>query len=496
LFGLSVSGVLLYVLYPISVIYISMYVSGTKDMTLDSYFFANRNTHWLVVGFSIFTTCICSPYIFGLTSAGLASGLPIIYGVTSAIMLVILGWFLAPLFLKTKINTLPEYFERRFNRSCRLFLSTIYVLVNVCLRLFIILIAGSAIISVITGMDSYSSILFFLVITGIYVTIGGLQAEIYVNTIQILLITIGLVAFSSWVVSQEPGTQSMIARSSSISYFNSSINSDFTWTGLLIGLPIIGFWFWCADQFVIQKVLSVKTVNCAKKASLVSVFLQIIPILIFILPGILVITLSQSISSESALRNLFVDGALPESVRVGFIIAVASALMASFASLFNSTSVLITFDFYHNFKPSASDRKLVLVGRLTTMVLVLLSILLIPVSQKMNFDFCIKLFTFFTFFAALVGAVFIMGLVYNKANALSAFFTLSAGTLIIILRAVLELFFNSSSDGNIVVNFFVKSDFLVFSTFIFLLSLLLLFIFSRLQWKQQSIKSSEEILLK
>jgi SSS family solute:Na+ symporter len=473
-----------------------MYVSGTKDMTLDSYFFANRNTHWLVVGFSIFTTCICSPYIFGLTSTGLASGLPIIYGITSAVMLGVLGWFLAPIFLKTKINTLPEYFEKRFNKACRLFLSSIYIIVNVCLRLIIILVAGSTFISLITGMDAYSSILFFLVITGIYVTIGGLQAEIYVNTIQILLIIIGLVAFSGWVISLEPGTKAIITKTSSLSNFNSNVNSDFSWTGLLIGLPIIGFWFWCADQFVIQKVLSVKTIHCAKKASLVSVFLQIIPILIFVLPGLIIITLSENISSETVLRNLFADGTLPESVRVGFIIAVASALMASFASLFNSTSVLITFDFYRHFKPSASDRKLVLVGRLTTMILVLLSILLIPVSQKMSFNFCVKLFTFFAFFAALVAAVFIMGLLYQKANGISAFIVLSIGTIIIVLRAALELFFNYSSDGNSIINLFVNSDFLVFSIFIFFLSMLLLFIFSKLLRKGLPIKPSKEILLK
>ena len=142
MFGLSTIDVLLYFLYPISLISISMYVSRTKEVTVESYFFANRNIHWLLLGISFSTTCIFSPYIFGLSSPVSSPGLAIVYGVISAIMLVVLGWFLAPLYLRTKINTLPEYFEKRFNRTCRYFLSALYIFYNIFVRLMIILVAG------------------------------------------------------------------------------------------------------------------------------------------------------------------------------------------------------------------------------------------------------------------------------------------------------------------------------------------------------------------
>jgi len=475
LFGLSTIGVSLFFLFFISLISISIYVSHTKEMTVESYFFANRNTHWLVLGISLLTGCLFSPYIFGWTSSGLTSGSAIVYGIISAIMLIILGWFLAPLYLKIKINTLPEYFEKRFNRTCKLFLSALYIFYNIFIRLMIILVAGSIFIFGITGTDAYSSLFFFLFVTGIYIIIGGLKAEIYINIVQVFFITLGIAGFLGWIITQGEGVPLAIYKIASLS---GGANSEFTWFGLIIGLPIIGFWFWCADQFMVQKVMSVRNIYFLKKATVLSLILQIIPILIFILPGIIIISFFQGVASEDSLRSFFSSGILPESIKGGLIIAVAAILMASFASLFNSTSILITFDFYKTFKPDASDRKLVLVGRLTTMILLFCSILLIPVSQAMSFSFCLKLFNTFSYFASMIAAVFIIGLLNEKINAVSALTTLCIGTLIILLRISFELIFGNPFTNNLL-SWFTQSNFLEFSALIFLISVLSLFVFNR-----------------
>lgn len=346
-----------------------MYVSRTKEVTLESYFFANRNTHWMILAISFLTTSLFSPYFFGLTSSSVTFGVPVFYGLVSAVMLIILGRYFAPIYLKSNINTLPEYFEKRFNRACKFYLSAIYIFLNIFVRLIIVLVTGSVFLNMVAGIDAYSSLLFFLVVTGIYVIIGGLRAEISVSIVQILLITFGVVGLLGWMVNQKDVLNPLMNKLASASFYDAGVNSEFTWPGLLMGLPVIGMWFWCMDQFMVQKVLSVRSVSSVQKAGMVSGLLQLIPILIFVLPGFIIVAFCKNIVSEEAFRAFFSSGALPESLRGGLIIAMVAALTATLASLFNSTSMLITFDFYRTLKPASSDRKLVLVGRLTTMVL-------------------------------------------------------------------------------------------------------------------------------
>jgi SSS family solute:Na+ symporter len=483
LFGLSNVGIFLYFLFFVSFISFSLYISRTKEVTVESYFFANRNIHWLILGISLLMPSLFSPYLLGLSLSGSGSGLLIVYGIISGIMLIVLGWFFVPLYSKIKINTLPEYFEKRFNRTCRLFLSALYIFSNIFLRLIIILIVGSIIINAISGIDAYSFLLFFLIVTGIYIITGGLQAEIYVNIILLSFIVLGALGLSGWIIYQGDG----INFYKYVSLSNLQAGTNFTLPGLILGLPIIGFWFWCADQFVVQKVLSVRNISSARKASLFSGFLQIIPILLFILPGVILVTFPPGTGSIE-LNTLFSVDILPESIKAGVIIAIAACLMASFASLFNSTSVLITFDFYSSFKPSASDRKLVLVGRLTTLILLFCSILLIPTSLNKDFSLGLKLFEIFAYFSAMIAGVFFISLINQKINSASALTTLAIGTFIILLRAVLEIFSDFPLESTLI-SWLAQFGFFEFLISVFLFSIVFTHIFNRLGWAQHKASS-------
>jgi SSS family solute:Na+ symporter len=463
-------------------------VSRAKEVTLESYFFANRNTHWMILGISFLTTSLFSPYFFGLTSSSVTFGVPFFYGLVSVIMLIVLGRFFAPLYLKANINTLPEFFEKRFNRACKFYLSAIYIFLNIFIRLMIIVVTGGVLFNIVAGIDAFSPLVFFLVVTGIYVIIGGLRAEISVSIVQVLLITFGVVGLLGWIIGQKEVVNPLMNKIASVSFFDADVNSEFTWAVLMIGLPIVGMWFWCVDQFMVQKILSVRNISSVNKAGIVSGFLQFIPILIFVLPGFIIITFCQNVVSEDALRTFFSSGILPESIKGGLIIAMVAAITASLASLFNSTSILITFDFYRTLKPASSDRKLVLVGRLTTMVLLFFSILLIiPVSQKMDFIFCLKLFRTFAYFAAMILAIFIISLVNRRINSASALLTLSVGTGLILLRAILEIFYPDQFFGSTLFLWYAKSNFLEFSIAIFLLSTLMLFGFNRTEWIRHAV---------
>jgi len=484
LFGFATIAILLYFLYPVLLISLSIYSSHGKEVTVDSYFFANRNTHWLALGASLLATSLFSPYVFGFGSSGFSSGVPVTYAIISIIMLALLGGFLAPRYMAMKIRTLPEFFERRFDKKCRSFLSALYVITNIAIRLLIILTVGAIFLSSIEGIDVFSSLLFFLVITGIYVIIGGLQAEIHANLVQVVFIFFAVAGFVAWLASRDNGVDQAVHGIVSQFDLRRVDHLEFTRIGLLLGLPIVGFWFWCADQFMVQKILSAENVRSLRKGFLTAGFLQIMPVLIFVLPGI-VMPLSGRTESAGFLRLLFSNNSIPDGLRAGLIIGTVAAFMIPVANVLNSTSSLITFDFFCSIKPEASDRQIVLVGRMTAMALVIISILLIPVAQNLDFDSCLQMFKVFSYFSSMIAAVFLMGLLNRKVGGLSALFSLSAATLVILLRVVLQIIFNSNQINDNFLNWFVKSTFLEFSVFVFLLSLVLLVSFDYLKSKYE-----------
>ncbi|MFH1196216.1 MAG: hypothetical protein V1720_10910 [bacterium] len=489
MFDFSTMGVFLYFLYPILLISISIYVSLTKETTLESYFFADRNTHWFVLGISFLTSTFFSPYLFGLSFDGSVSGFPFIYAAISIISLLILGWYIAPVFQRLKINTLPEYFEKRFNRSCKYFISSLYVFSNMFFRLLVILIAGNILINFVTGVDAYFSLLFFMVITSIYLIIGGLQAEIYVGIIQIVFIAVVSISLFVWLLSQNGGLGEGVSNFSFLSYHESTTKSFFSIPEIVIGIPILAFWFYCTDQVIIQKVLSAGSSKSIRKASVVSGLFQFIPLLVFILPGITLTALSPNLISDQQTLAIFGGGFLPQIFQGGLFITIAAILIASFAGLFNSTTILITFDFYRSIKPEASDRKLVLVGRLTIMILLCCSILLVPLSQSLTLELGITLLKSFSFMIALVVAVFLVGLLNKKIDAVSALITLITITVIILCRTLLSIFYVDDQSKGSFLNWFINSSFIEFVIVVFLLSVLCLFVFQKLDLKGDKKKS-------
>ena len=342
---------------------------------------------------------------------------------------------------------------------------------------------------IITGIDAFSILLFILVITGIYTIIGGLRAEIFVNILHVFFISIVVIAFYLWVIVQK-GSFSLILNQFSFSS-NPGFKTELSWTGIL-GLPILGFWFWCADQFIVQKVTGIRTKKIAQKTILFSILMQVFPVLLFLLPGIVLLIFSPNFANDDILSSLFSGNFLPDILRDGLIIAVAAALMASLANFFNSTTLLVTFDFYKNHNRNASERKLVLVGRLTTLFLLFLAILFVPISQSLNFEICISLFKIFSYFSSLIVAVFLVGLLNKKINANNILFSLGIGTAVILFRAVFEFGSADQVISNSILLWFGKSEFLQFTTFIFLLSILLSFVSNKIEL----IRFSPEILQK
>ena len=484
---LSALGILFYFIYPVLLISVAVYSLVSREINSESFFFSNRDTHWFLVGISFYSSTIISPYLFGFTSKSYLSILPFVFGLISIVMLIILGRFIGPVLLKLNVQTLPEFFEIRFGILSRYLVSAIYIVTNIFVRLLILLIVGNIFISAVSGIDAYFSLVFFITVAGLYLIIGGLRAEIYVSTIHVLFIAIVAVAFFVWLIGNSGSSQ--------INALNigNSVASKFSIPEILIGLPIIGFWLWCSDEFVVQKVISSGNIGAIRKASILSAILQVLPYLIAVLPGMVIASVSPDFSGN-ILKSLANGGPLPTSLKGGLIIAFAAVLMSALASLFNSTTTIFTFNFYRGIRSAASDRKLVLIGRLTTIILLLSSILLIPLIQSLRMDFCFKLFNVFCYFTSMISAVFLIGLTKKEIKDSSVSFALLFITLIIVLKAVTEIFFDNHTFDIFILNGILHSEYLEFSTIIFVLSLFSILIINKIKLYHKLAGTSKRVI--
>lgn len=485
LLGVATTSILLYFIYPVALISLSIYSSRSKEVTAEGYFFADRNSHWFPLGISMLAASLFSPYILTFVAPGLFTEVLWVYAIISLVMLAVLSGIIAPRLLEMKVKTLPEFFERRFGKECRKYLSGLYILFNVAIRLLIILAVSGALLSTVGGTDPFSSLLFFLVVTGIYVIIGGLRAEINANIIQFILIVLAIGGFVGWLASQGNGVDRIGQRIGSHFFLGRGNESELSRIGLLAGLPIIGFWFWCADQIMVQKVLSARKVRSVRMASVTAGILQILPFLVFAVLGTMTPMFWRT-GLTGFLHALFMNSAFPDSLRGAVVIATVAVFMILVGNIFNGTSSLITFDFFCDSKPEASDRQVVLVGRMSTVALVVISILLIPISQTLDLNSCLQLFEIFSYFSSLIAAVLLAGLLSRKIKGKSTLFTLSAASLIILLRIVLRILVSDQHLGSNVLEWFVNSTFLEFSVFVFVLSFFLLIAIHYLKSKYES----------
>lgn len=491
MFGLTATNIFLYFLFPIAVVSISIYLVRSREVNFSSYFFANRNVSWFFLGISFLIPSITGPYLISLSSGKFTVEYLLLYFCSSVFMLLVYEKFFSRIITGNDIHTLPEYFEKKYNRSMRFFVSGLYIFFNLVIRLMMVLVFGSILINLITGIDISSSLLFFLIISGIYVIIGGLHADIYGNSIQLFFIVLGVVGFLIWVLQKSEDGFFNFNGISQITGVSGG-HSQFAWYELIFGVPVLAFWFWFADHLIIQKSLSTNNGARLKKATYFAILMQIVPLLIFSL-FLLVINSSQSSSFESSITSFLKINELPESLKLILIIAVSAVLIASIANIFNGTTALVTLDFYRTIKPQTSERKLILVGRFTTIILLLISIPMIPLVKEMNFNSGIMLFRIFTYFASMITALLIVSVLSKKSNSTGAIITLSISTIIVLFRVIGEIFPSRNGFWSAFTGWYMNSGFLEFSIFVFIVSALSLTFFNRLKPVSSGLSSGKEI---
>jgi SSS family solute:Na+ symporter len=469
-------GIIL-VSYLVGVMILGFYYSRKNNKTMSDYFLTGRNLTWLGVGMSLFATNISSEHFIGLAGSGANSGLAVgQFELMAIFILIILGWFLAPIYIKSGVITMPEFIEKRYDARSRKIFTFISIVVYLFTKISVTLFAGGILFYKIFGLNIYASAIIIVLMTGIYSVVGGSYAVMKTQIVQGFMMLAGALLLTIFGLN-EVGGFAALQEKLPVDYFTMfkpMDHPDFPWTGIIFGAPIIAFWYWCADQYIVQRVLSARSIDDARRGSLLAAFLKITPIFILVLPGLIAYALFPGLQGDEAYPVLIASNILPVGVKGFVLAALLAAIMSSLASVFNSTASLITNDFYKPRHPKASEEKLVLVGRLTTMIIVVTAILGVPLVKLISSQLYLYMQSIQANISPPITAVFIFGLFMKKVNAKGALWTLIIGESIGISKLTADFLVRFDVVQNPFLVAFANINFLHFAIFSFIISSMLL----------------------
>jgi len=520
----------------------------SKD-TADDYFLAGRNLGWFVIGASIFASNIGSEHLVGLAGSGSTDGVAMAHYELHAWCLLVLGWVLVPFFMRSKVFTMPEFLERRFNPTSRWVLSVISLVAYVVTKIAVGIFAGGIVFSVLLpdmsfmGLDSFwlGSIL-VIILTGAYTVLGGLRAVVYTEAMQTIILVVGSILvtifglnalggwgelreiagsemFNLWKPMVPAGVESTWAPVKDISINATTgeksgrmawyFNDNYPWLSMLFCAPVIGLWYWCTDQYIVQRALGAPNETEARRGSICAAFLKLLPVFIFIVPGIICFALmlktqtgyvhvdgnggemsfakmlkedrpmpeaelmkkygnfvvendgrqqidlkrmaAEAPDQYEMLRGdikgnildsgmsfpMLVATVLPTGVRGIVVAGLLAALMSSLAGVFNASATLFTMDFYSRLRPNVSQHQLVWIGRIATVVMVLIGLAWIPVIQGSRglYDY---LQGVQAYLAPPIFVVFFMGIFWKRLNGAGCLASLVVGFVLGMFRLVVD----------------------------------------------------------
>src|SRR5512140_3380237 len=373
--NLNIVDILVIVAYFLILSGIAYWAARREKNVSADFFLASRDVGWLAVGASLFASNIGSEHLVGLAGTGAASGLAVgHFEWIACFMLLLLGWLFVPFYLRSGVYTMPEFLERRFNSAARWYFTWVSVVGYVLTKISVTLFAGGVVMRAVTGWDLYTSAGILIVITGLYTILGGLRAVIYTEVLQAIVLIIGSAALTVLGLNAIGGWSELHARlpADFFSMWKPSSHPDFPWTGVVFGAPILGVWYWCTDQHIVQRVLAAKNVTAARRGTIFAGYLKVLPVFIFVLPGMVAAALYADVrggAADAAYPSL-VTRLLPAGFKGLVLAGMLAALMSSLASAFNSCSTLLTWDVYRKLRPQATETELVTFGRGSTIILV------------------------------------------------------------------------------------------------------------------------------
>jgi SSS family solute:Na+ symporter len=464
-----------------------MSIRRNKD-TADDYFLAGRNLGWFIVAASIFSSNIGSEHLVGLAGSGCTDGVAMAHYELHAWCLLVLAWVFVPFYMRSMVYTMPEFLEKRFSPTARWMLSIISLVAYVVTKLAVGIFAGGVVFYTLLPdlrLDLGFAVLdaFWIgsvsvvILTGLYTVLGGLRAVAYTDTVQTIifiagsaLVTVfGLIEIGGWEALRQQGGSEMFnlwrplvptgvegtwapVREAGRMAWYFSADHHFPWLGMLVCAPIVGLWYWCTDQYIVQRALAASNETIARRGSIVAAFMKLLPVFVFIVPGMICFVLAKN--GYRGLESLVADGkpvadqcqaafplmvkhVLPVGVRGIVVAGLLSALMSSLAGAFNACSTLFTMDLYQKFRPRASQAQLVWMGRIATSVMVLIALLWIPVIRGQS-GLYYYLQSVQGYLAPPIFAVFFLGVFFKRLNAKGCLAALLVGFLMGVFRLAID----------------------------------------------------------
>jgi len=469
-------------LYFIVVFAVGFYFAR-RGKTSRDYFLASRNVGWFAAGASIFAANIGSEHFIGLAGSGADSGLAVgAYELSAVFCILTLAWIFLPYYLKSRVFTMPEYLERRFNPGCRWFLTVISIVAYIFTKISVSLFAGAVLIEAVIGWPPLISAVLLVIATGIYTIAGGLSAVIYTDMIQAFILIGGSIILTAVGMSQVGGFEGLrSALPPDFFHMIKPMNHPvYPWTGTIFGIVILGIWYWCTDQVIVQRALGAKNLAHSRGSALFAACLKVLPLFILVLPGLIARALWKAeVAAEPDMAYpLIVMRLMPRGIAGLMIAALLAALMSSLSAVFNSCSTLLTMDVYRSFRPEASERRLVTIGRITTAGIVLVSILWIPMIRLLSNQLYQYLQSVQSYIGAPITAVFLTGVLWKRATGKAALTTLIVGGLLGFLRFLTDILSKMGVEHFGPLSILTGYAFLNFSVIVFFVSVALMIVIS------------------
>ena len=479
--------------------------SAKQQKTTADYFLAGRHASWLVVGASLFASNIGSEHIVGLAGNGASSGMAMAHWELHAWIMILLAWVFVPFYYRSGVYTMPEFMERRFDAKTRWVLSIVSLTAYVFTKVSVTVYAGALVFMTLLP-DTFGSpdnafwvgAISTVVLTGVYTIFGGLRAVLYTEVAQAVVLLIGSF-FITWLGLSQLGGWSELqllagAAKEDFALWRPLVqegipwwkNPDFPWLGVMIASPVIGIWYWCTDQYIVQRTLAAKSLTDARRGALWGGFLKVWPVLIFLVPGMIGWALHQkgliaiplradtSIDGDQVFATMVAE-LLPVGLRGLVVAGLLSALMSSLASLFNSCATLFTKDIYEKLKPGKSESHYVQIGRLATSIVVIAGLIWIPIMKAMAGGGIYKyLQSVQGYLAPPITAVFLLGLFWKRINATGAFWGMVIGFILGLFKLFIEAIQTRGGITNSALAAIAEFNFLYYSGVLLIISVLII----------------------
>ena len=458
---------------------IVLWVVSQKNDNSADYFLGGKDATWIAIGASIFASNIGSEHLIGLAGAGASSGMAMAHWEIQGWMILILGWVFVPFYTRSMVYTMPEFLERRYNTQSRTILSVISLISYVLTKVAVTVYAGGLVFQQVFGIKELWGIDFFwiaaiglVLITALYTIFGGMKSVLYTSVLQtpilllgsLIILVLGMKALGSWdqmlqLCDVKPSYEG--ATGTMIHLMRSNSDPQYPWLGALIGSAVIGFWYWCTDQYIVQRVLSGKNEKESRRGTIFGAYLKLLPVFLFLIPGMIAFALHQKYAGDGGFLPLLADGTpnadaafptlvakiLPAGVKGLVVCGILAALMSSLASLFNSSAMLFTIDFWKRLKPQTSEKSLVRIGQIATVVIVVLGILWIPIMRSVGNVLYNYLQDVQSVLAPGIAAAFLLGICWKRASAKGGMWGLLSGIIIGLTRLGAKVYYSNTPDA-------------------------------------------------